>query len=419
MEASNEPQSTKTTCFVDEFRIDTVRSALERLARRAQKLSLPPLEYEVGAPTERPLPRQKPGAKQALGIFFPVTLEHRVVRLSGWRFIAALDNIDGQVLTRAVPGVELGASVRGLTPDYCDHCRTRRRRNATFLVEHEDGRRKQVGRTCLADFLGQPDAVNIALYAELMLDALATLEDQSAGSGGATEYLQVERFLAFVAKVVREVGWRSRAQAEFSGQATADTALLLYTAKAHADDIERPTEEDRVLASTTKAWVVDTFKDRELSDYEYNLAVAMNAEVLGFRHAGIAASAVAAYLRHFGELHLAGAPRRIDDYFGVVGKRQTFRAFLVDVSPFDNDYGTSYRHRFVTESGHYLCWWTSAGSLHRDLDKLRTFKATVKAHDTDKRGIRETKLSRVVEVEEPKAPSTMPSTALADEAAHA
>ena len=53
---------------------------------------------------------------------------------------------------RSVPGVELD----GWRPEVseCDHCGTTRRRSATYLVEHEDGSRKQVGSSCMADFLG-------------------------------------------------------------------------------------------------------------------------------------------------------------------------------------------------------------------------------------------------------------------------
>jgi hypothetical protein len=93
-----------------------------------------------------------------------VTGETAVV--NGFYFRATLHHTSDGNLIAAVPGYEVPRHYRNAAPA-CDHCATLRRRSQTFLIESRDGV-KQVGRSCLGDFLGMNDPHRMASWAEAL-----------------------------------------------------------------------------------------------------------------------------------------------------------------------------------------------------------------------------------------------------------
>ena len=93
---------------------------------------------------------------------FETTVTGEAPCYGGWRFLAALDATpaaDGAVnwIVRCAPGVDDDALNRGqLRQGACDHCETvRPGRRHLYAVQHTDtGELRQVGSTCIKDFLG-------------------------------------------------------------------------------------------------------------------------------------------------------------------------------------------------------------------------------------------------------------------------
>lgn len=148
-----------------------------------------------------------------------------IVKLNGWTFIASLDHELGadNTIVSVVPGCE------GLVPEgfrhrgtVCDHCKENRTRKMTYVVRHENGDIKQVGSTCLRDFLGS-DARNALCSVDLMVLASECLEEDKEEYPHGSEVYDLEHFLSYVAMDIRENGWRSRTDYP-DGMATADRA---------------------------------------------------------------------------------------------------------------------------------------------------------------------------------------------------
>src|SRR5258708_22793012 len=76
-------------------------------------------------------------------------------KIAGWSFLATPSWDGGVLVTRTVPGFDGRIDPGSVQDQWCDHCRTRRERYDTYLVQGQDGERKQVGSTCIKDFLGQ------------------------------------------------------------------------------------------------------------------------------------------------------------------------------------------------------------------------------------------------------------------------
>lgn len=81
-------------------------------------------------------------------------------KFNGWKFVGIADFIEGKAITRSLPqGRELNPSE--VKAGYCEHCKTVRTRKTVLFVENEQGEVKQVGSTCVKDFLGWDFSVGV------------------------------------------------------------------------------------------------------------------------------------------------------------------------------------------------------------------------------------------------------------------
>lgn len=157
------------------------------------------------------------------------------ISLGGWTFVAVLDFELGtdNVIINTVPGTEepLPTKYRE-SGSICEHCRHNRQRSQCYVVRHESGEYKQVGSTCLVDFLGH-FATTLASQVEMLTDAVAALEagcegeEGFGGGGGGPKAYDLETYLAWCVKSIRERGWVSRKDADFGKMATADAVLVM------------------------------------------------------------------------------------------------------------------------------------------------------------------------------------------------
>jgi hypothetical protein len=350
-------------------------------------------------------------------IRIPLVVEGEVPRFQGWRFVAALQHLDGENIVRGVPGEEVPSLYR-TRGAYCDHCKSIRRRNDTYVLRHDDGVFVQVGSSCLKDFLGTDEALRLASKAEMLSLLEGLIRDGNEGAfGRATERLLSE-YLAVVSRCVRVLGWRSRTVAnEEGGQATADAAWGLMFEKKYGD--EPVTQDDMTTAKEAEVWaseISDEEVDKASSDYLHNLrAVARNGFVSS-RMAGIAASMVTAYQRHVGRLRRKDR-LHLNVYLGKVGMKVTFglppelkknglpkkgAPTVLDKEPvtldfvtgYQTDYGYTTVLKFKTKEGATVVWKASNTDLKRqDVGKTYTLYGTVKAH-TEYKGEKQTILSR-------------------------
>lgn len=434
----------------------SVDATLARLAKRAARKGLPVLTWTWGKPVTSTEHLSHEGAAYLPGAVLhscgshgatyavpvtriPLTIEGETPRYAGWSFVACLQHLDGENITRAVPGETVPTVYRNRGP-VCDHCRATRRRNDTFVLRHDDGRHVQVGSTCIRDFLGSDDAGKAAAMAELFALAGAVGLDEGAegfGMGSAADRPLVD-FLAVVAWAVRTPGqgWTSRTKARLEGgSATADRAWSYLTdareARKAGVDV---TDADRAEAEAAEAWaegLTDATVDAETGDYLHNLRAVCRTGLVQSRTAGLAASAVTAYQRAMGKARAAAeraARPSLDAHLGTIGEKVTFglpaqvtkkggpkkgAPTVLSVNPvtldfvhgFDTAYGYTTILKFRTAEGATLVWFASSSSIGRaDVGKAYTLAGTVKKHD-DYKGAKQTTLTRCTVTEHaPPAP---------------
>lgn len=413
--------------------------ALCALAKRAARRKLPELTWSWGKPTTEkevvPHPEYGWTVKHEVPVTrIPLILPVGQTCYAGWRFVAALQHLDGENITRALPGEVLPTEYRNKGP-VCEHCRANRRRNDTFVFRHDDGRLIQVGSTCIGDFLGSDDAGRIASQASILAEARALGEDGCTGGGSASGDRTLAEYLPLVAWCVRERGWVSRTTVRENGggHATADDAwALLVDARARRENEAEPSAEDEATAEAAESWaeaLTDAEVDAGQGDYLHNLRAVARTGLVQSRTAGIAASAVVAFQRFVGrerERAARAARPKLDAYLGEVGQKVTFglppkvgkkgqllkgAPVVLDARPVTLDFVTGYESdfgyvtvlKFRTLEGATLVWKASSTEIGRsDVGKRYALAGTVKKHDEYK-GDKQTIVSRCALTEVPDA----------------
>jgi hypothetical protein len=404
-----------------------LQGEVDQLNRRAERLGVEPMVLVVHR-TEVETRKHPTTGVQWSQEFSHVSIRGHSPRVNGWSLLARktpVATVDAQgqeqveMLIACVPGQMCPVEYRhnGLG---CNHCGTSRFRKDVFVLRHEDGRTKQVGRNCLADFLGHasPDAlVASAEYSFSAGELLGDAEEEGWGNGGGGErVLPIGLFLAVVAVVSRKMGWVSgkaayeaRESGDYHATSTASTAWEVLTrtdrdmqAFVRENDLHA-TDDDSEKAEKALAWARTLPVDD--NDYLTNLGVSSRRPVVDWKSKGFVASALTSFARHLeseeervrrAEAAALRATLPKPKHVGVVGERQGFAGLTVKkVQGFEGMYGVTTLVRFEDADRNTLVWWAS-GEKDFEVGQVVDVTGTVKAHEFW-RDIPQTILQRVKE----------------------
>ncbi len=394
-----------------------VNEKVARLNKRALKLGLVPIVLNSHGIEEKVTRHEITGAERRTTLHL-LSIQGETPTLAGWQFLATLQHLtDDQGapmnLVRAVPGSE------GLLNDYravaqkCDHCQVSRRRIDTYVVRHaESGDIKQVGSSCLVDFIGTEDPTTVLARFTYLLSLAGILEsEESYSSGDRRDYsFSLEDYLGCVCACAREHGFTTRKEARDSqGKvATASQAMsVLFPAPKTTNERcycgnrdprhVQVSADDQANALAALAWARETLTDRnQLNDYLYNLSVVSSLESIDHKSAGIAASLIPCYAREMEKAIIAKRERVTQansQYVGQVKDKVTLTAQLIGLRSFETRYGDCHMHRFLDGSGNVLTWFASK-SQHAQVGSTYKVIGTVKKHESYQ-GIKQTVLTRV------------------------
>jgi hypothetical protein len=407
------------TFTVPAVNMGRLRAKLDDLNKRARKLGCVEAELRV-------LREYETTVRNELGIeVYPYRrkwyeveiLNAEPVRLSGWRFIATIEPTEAGNIIRAAGDVEVPQRYR--TSDMtCDHCHSNRYRKEVFVIQHEDGRYAQVGRNCLADFVGSTSAEHLVAQSQ-WLDELRGLGEEAeegfgGGGGGFERGEETFGYVAICAAAIRMYGWLSRTEARYGvgRQATADQAWVWvvgpmgYNKDAFAD-MERDGfsvgQADVELATKAVEWARAIPADVQ-NDYLYNLRTASSLDEVTGRNSGIVASLVQAYLREVERIEVERRKREAEEanpseWVGEVGKRDVFTLNVVGCIELQGDYGITYMIRFTDDDNNVVVWRSSNNfNWAHDTGHTVVLKATVKQHGEYK-GQKQTYITRAAVIE--------------------
>ena len=273
---------------------------------------------------------------------------------------------------------------------------------------------KQVGRNCLADFIGfDPHAA--AAMAEILASAgdfASACEEGGEGFNGTRTYYTISEYLQHVAVMIRKGGWLSKGKAWEQGNvemATANCAwenMRLANSRDLSDNqkAEKVEEQDVAVVAKTIDYLNSHFDMEDtaaaaLSDYEHNLRVAFLSGAVQPKTAGILASAI-----NYAAREQEKKSERVDfsnsQFVGEIGKRAIFMGLKCVFPGFGGRPVV-----FVDAAGNKVSAWNPGFNVEKG--DTYNVKATPVKQDEYK-GIKSTMLNRMVLATEkdlaPKAP---------------
>lgn len=395
------------TYSIPEENLLQLKELMAKLNKRAAKLSVTPVSVKfVG--TEIKIRKLKNGQKFE-ALYHLVEIEGTTPKLAGWAFVATLNHIDheGEKLTviKSVPGIEIPTSFRD-SGAICDHCKYKRARIDTFVLQHDDGSFKQVGRNCLVDFLGGIDPQQAAASMEMLIQLAGFMEgnEEYGGDFSARDRsFPLREYLNYVAAAIRAYGWLSRTKARetMTGVASADIAMSVWFAEdaraiaRYQKDGAYPEPRDLEMVEQAMKWADETLRGSNvdpstLNDYQYNLRVATSSDRIDHRLTGISASLVYAYTRAMAD-KASNAGLEKSQFVGEVGKRDVFKVRVIRNTPYVNDWSSGTVVKALTADGNIIMWFDTTV---RPMDQDVFVKGTIKKHNEYK-GIKETCINRV------------------------
>lgn len=266
--------------------IEFFNKLLNKAQKKAEKLGVEPIAASYSEPyTVEAAVYTSFGYVARYTTFVNVTMTGTVPMFNGWSLIAtvsplATENGDVLPVVMSNPGVttKIGSSIQDAT--WCDHCKVRRDRTESFIVRHEDGTEKQVGRNCLKDFTGD-ERMSPAGLASLM-NTLSSIGNAAEEFGRGPRRFDSESLtlvLACTISSIRKFGWVSSRDAYTSGK----TPTKTYANEIMHAYLSLPAEKEQMEAWTARnkemAAMLPTEADfAKAGEYRQNLSVILDTK---------------------------------------------------------------------------------------------------------------------------------------------
>lgn len=318
---------------------------------------------------------------------YPVlVIEGEAVKFNGYKFLAVAEVIEGQVLTRSIAG---GTEIKPsqVKVGYCEHCQTTRARKNLLFVENEElGIIKQVGSSCVKDFLGW----------EFSPSALVTEEDFAEEFGGVLNGgfsgISTLSVATLAVKVVKEIGYIK--------EVTKETVLgYFFGSYAQRSELQKQYGSDFTEAEYAEGQALIEFAKnfQGESSYAENLRAVGQLKFQRYETIGILVSAIRAKER-LAEQEIAKATAKVykSEQFAATGERVELPVKVLASNTFETQYGWTTLWTF--ESGDYRFKWFDSGySFKAEIGEEFIIKGTIKGSEEYK-GTFSTTLSRVKKV---------------------
>lgn len=403
------------TYRIPEVNLAALEAGIAKLNKRAQKLGVTPVTFTLEGWEAVTLTHASTGIayvrRSAL-----VEVVGETPRYEGWRFAAKIEPTEAGNLVKLMPGVDTIPARFSTSDMTCDHCQKARQRSEVFVVWHEfSARFAQVGRSCLADFLGGQSPEHLAAMAEFLADVRSLGDEMDGGgwSGGIDPGEPTEAYVATVAAFARFEGYVSKKHVlEGRGQQSTGSRAWwwLRPSSSEGNTNERAYLEgngfavearDVALSQAAIAWA-KALPERYDNNFLTNLKISASLEWADHKTVGILSALVGVYLREQEKIEINRVKAAVtvpSQHVGVEGQRGLFPGLTITgVRTFDGDYGVRTLLSFLDSSGNKLTWWTGYAPDWAEQGAVVSVKGTVKKFDTYREEA-QTVLTRVALVE--------------------
>ena len=337
---------------------------IEKANRRLEKYGIAErFEYTI---EERFAVRETAGGMMLSEPRTKLVLNSPSISIAGNKFLAVVTKEEAGFITKTGTDVDLG----GWRPESmkCEHCGINRERNKTYLVEGADGKRHQIGSTCVDAYLGvKPEG----LWA-IGADPLSEVEDHGTRAPNPARMARPTEHMIAYALAVSNDGEQfvSRSSAmNYGGEATADLIENALWSNLKEEGPWREEMEARAaeyMKNGHAKEVLEVIRKTEGDgDYAENLRTVAAGEMMNPSNSGLLVSGINYLKREREQAAKDSVPPASVGWAGKVGdKMKGKKAKILSVHNID---ATDYSGRPITKSkitfrdanNHELIWWAS------------------------------------------------------------
>lgn len=374
--------------FIPEHRLGHLQKRLDKLNRVAKKLGLPEITFErlntEPQWREMTITSTNQEDREVQVLCHQVRVSGVSPNLSGYQFVARIDHLEGGNLVLGGPNLSKIENNWGTCEPWCDHCQTVRARKTSFIVREVDtGETKQVGKSCLKDFLGHQNPVAVAELASFLweLERGDVQEDMLEVGGLPLEDLGYSPRVVLAASVavIRRDGRyypRDTPEAPHGGVPTAIVVREFFADKAGSKPHVNIQAADYDRADLILDWATQLEGSAEL--YLHNIAVLARSYAVTEKRFGILCSAPVAYERWYEQNRQDQANQ--SKHIGTQGEKFACLLTHTGSTHYDTQFGRQYVLFFETEEKDNVVWKTGnpPSGIKKGLQYAMQF--TVKEH---------------------------------------
>lgn len=361
--------------FIPEYRLDSLRSKIDSMNRKAKKLGLDchaSLNISNRHLEKFEIPISRFEIKKYSVFGYDVTVDGLFPKINNWIVIAKIEHLEsGDNFIKAFQ--EIPEIYRSTAAD-CDHCQLDRNRKTTVVIQNLNTLEyKQVGLTCLADYIRCENAESILnWYASLDLKDYSNLDDNF--NPYKSDSMSVKYILNITLGIIAEFGYISKSKAqEMYKQSTADIVLDYLDDKLDVKLSDMSNQADLIISTLT-----NYFSTANLSDYEHNLSIIIQNEYIPVRLLGYLVS-IPSYYNNLLERLEREKQSSMSDFIGNIKDKITVNVTVDFITPIDGFYGVTYLCKFTDNSGNKLVWFSSNNPDFNVGDNINLY-GTVKDH---------------------------------------
>lgn len=325
-------------------------------------------------------------------IFYDVTISGEPPKYNGWTLLAVLDfDAESGLIVRSAPGASK-VEREGLKAGWCDHCKTVRLRNKTYLVGNDDGSQVQVGSTCIKDFLGW------SASPVFFTDEDVSREISENLSGGHYERRwDVSTILAASWASIQVHGFRPASSYDGTTKGHVMSILDPFTKweKEEAAKLRPYVDQSYAQAKVIRDWLLSSAFSGD-TDYVINMKAVAGATTASMRNIGLLASAPQTWAKAQERdlVRRKEAKEIVSEWVGAEKDKLELTVTIKSIRFIDGQYGTTTLYTLLADTGHVFKWFASSKALGTETDgKVYRIKGTVKKHD-EYNGLKSTVLTR-------------------------
>lgn len=335
-----------------------------------------------------------------------VVIEYDVLKYNDWYFIGKI-NADSEhsrnVIhrTKTMEDIDIPDYYYTCSANHCDHCNIDRYRKDTYIIYNNVTKEyKQVGSSCLKDFLGYDISGMFSMY-DVFNDVIDEIEDYDINDPRYRSTLEYEKFNIFfmLSRIIYEIdtnGYVSVKQAEsefgkISTKAQIQSMLIDYHNSNNVKNIFNPKME---LNTMDRAKDIVSYFKNEISnnpnnyrmDYWKTIDTILTDEFVTFNEIGYIAALPMIYFNNMKK-------KDTSDYVGNIGdKVKGMELTYFNKCSFETIYGVMTIYMFKDINNNILVWKTST-YIDIELNKVYRMSFTIKEH-SEYKGIKQTNIIR-------------------------